>query len=61
MSRRASRARGKVMRAHGDEIRELKIEIAKLGTEVATLREALSDARARAMGIDPAVVARRVN
>jgi len=61
MSRRASRARGKVMRAHRDEIRELKIEIAKLGTEVATLREALSDARARAMGIDPAVVARRVN
>jgi hypothetical protein len=52
---------GKVMRAHRDEMRELKIEVAKLGSEIAELRAALAEARARARGVDPAAVARRVN
>jgi hypothetical protein len=49
------------MRAHRDEIRELKIEVAKLGSEATELRAALAEARARAKGVDPAAVARRVN
>jgi hypothetical protein len=48
-------------RAHRDEIRELKIEVATLGSEAAELRAALAEARARAIGVDPAAVARRVN
>jgi hypothetical protein len=47
--------------AHRDEIRELKIEVATLGSEAAELRAALAEARARAIGVDPAAVARRVN
>jgi hypothetical protein len=47
-----------VMRAHATKS---AIEVATLGSEAAELRAALAEARARAIGVDPAAVARRVN
>jgi hypothetical protein len=35
--------------------------MATLGSEVAELRAALAEARARGVGVDPAAVAQRVN
>jgi hypothetical protein len=53
--------RDAVMRAHREEIRELKIEVAKLGSEVAELRALLATERSTRAASADASLLRRVN